>query len=272
MCDKINIIVFTCAFCIIVFISCNQGKTRHFDAPLPSQTEFETDSFRYALKTEFGMCEVYIDYPRQDGSAIAHAVADYIKSSLFENSSTQVADDPEVMVKKYCEQSIDRQKKTLEQMGIRHVDEADAPEEGMEIRKVYQSDRVVTYEVYRYSYLTNGPHGEYADYGVSFRRTDGKRIGNPVTNIDSTFYALIREGLRQYFDIATDEELQDICTVDIAEPPLPTFPPYLMGDGLRFHYSIYDVCRFDDGDPAFTIPYSRIMPYLSGEAKELLSQ
>ncbi len=262
-------ILLFCAICAMIFPCCSQRRATTA-APAPdSPGEFVTDSFSYTSKNEHGSCEVYMDYPRQDGSPIANAVTDFIRSTLFENGSTLASSDPAVMTREYCIQTLDKMGKTLEQMGIRHVHEDDAPEEGTELRMIYQSEHAVTYEVYRYSYLTNGAHGEYAEYGVTFRRSDGKRMGNIIRETDPSLHALLREGLRQYFDVDTDEELQRICTVDISEPPLPTFPPYLTGSGVRFHYSIYDVCDFDDGDPSFTIPYSRIAPYLTGEAQSL---
>ena len=39
---------------------------------------------------------------------------------------------------------------------------------------------------------------------------------------------------------------------------------------VLLHYSIYDVCGFDDGDPVITIPYSVIKPYLTKEAREMI--
>ena len=265
-----------CSFFTIVFLvaACGDRKNSQQASPSSHQqemTEFRTDSFKYATQGKQGRCEIVIDYPVQDGTPAAIAVKEYIKATLFDNSASLAPDEPDAITRAYCDQTLERLSKTLEQMGIRHVDEENMPEEGIEIRMVYQSQQVVTYEIYRYSYLTNGPHGEYSEYGVTFRRSDGKRLGSDIIRqTDEAFYAMLREGLRQYFDVTSDEQLQEICTVDVTEPPMPTFPPYLVGNGVRFHYSIYDVCEFDDGDPTFTIPYERIAPYLSEEATQLL--
>ena len=257
-----------------LFAGCSNKKNHQQTSPPSHQlemAEFRTDSFKYESQSKQGRCEIIIDYPMQDGTPAAIAVKEYIKATLFDNSASLAPDEPESITKAYCEQTLERLSKTLEQMGIKHVDEENMPEEGIEIRMVYQSQQVVTYEIYRYSYLTNGPHGEYSEYGVTFRRSDGKRLGSDIIRqTDEAFYAMLREGLRQYFDVSSDEQLQEICTVDVTEPPMPTFPPYLVGNGVRFHYSIYDVCEFDDGDPTFTIPYERIAPYLSEEATQLL--
>ena len=80
----------------------------------------------------------------------------------------------------------------------------------------------------------------------------------------------VREGLKTYFEITSDAKLEEICTTDLSLMPMPTFPPYLVRDGVRFHYSIYDICPFDWGDPVFTIPYDIMQPYLTDEAKAVL--
>lgn len=233
----------------------------------------QTDSFKYALKSEHGSCDVYIDYPTKGPTVIVSTLREFIKNTLFEDAMPDLeGDDAQEMVRKYC---VERQKnlaKTLEQMGIHHVSERDAPEEGIDIRMVCKGEKFVTYEVYRYSFITHGAHGEYSDYGVTFRISDGHRFGDDLlAKIDEDLYAHIRAGLKSYFEIADDRQLEEICTTDLSLMPMPTFPPYLVADGVRFHYSIYDICPFDWGDPAFTIPYAVIRPYLTESAKELLT-
>ena len=247
------------------------------DAAPPSLTAQEqplrTDSFKYALKSEHGSCDVYIDYPTEGPPVIVSTLREFIKATLFEDAAPDLeGDDAQEMVRKYC---MERQKnlaKTLEQMGIHHVSESDAPEEAIDIRMVCRGEKFVTYEVYRYSFITHGAHGEYSDYGVTFRISDGHRFGDDLlAKTDEDLYAHIRAGLKSYFEIADDRQLEEICTTDLSLMPMPTFPPYLVADGVRFHYSIYDICPFDWGDPAFTIPYAVIRPYLTESAKELLT-
>lgn len=251
-------------------------KTEQEAAPssLTAQEQpLQTDSFKYALKSEHGSCDVYIDYPTEGPTVIVSTLREFIKNTLFEDAMPDLeGDDAQEMVRKYC---VERQKnlaKTLEQMGIHHVSERDAPEEGIDIRMVCKGEKFVTYEVYRYSFITHGAHGEYSDYGVTFRISDGHRFGDDLlAKIDEDLYAHIRAGLKSYFEIADDRQLEEICTTDLSLMPMPTFPPYLVADGVRFHYSIYDICPFDWGDPAFTIPYAVIRPYLTESAKELLT-
>lgn len=233
---------------------------------------FATDSFKYSLRGDHCRSDVAIDYPINGPQAAVDAIRSYIKSVLFDDTPP-AADDPMQWVRDYCAASVKAQEKSLEQMGMHSVSKDEQPEEGIEIRKVWQTSRLVTYSIYRYSYFTDGAHGEYSDYGVTWRLSDGHRLNESIlTHVDERLYGYIREGLKRYFEIESDAQLQRICTVDLSLMPMPTFPPYLVENGVRFHYSIYDVCPFEWGDPAFTIPYEDMMPYLSDEAKELLKQ
>ena len=245
------------------------------DAAPPSLTAQEqplrTDSFKYALKSEHGSCDVYIDYPTEGPPVIVSTLREFIKATLFEDAAPDLeGDDAQEMVRKYC---MERQKnlaKTLEQMGIHHVSESDAPEEGIDIRMVCRGEKFVTYEVYRYSYLTNGAHGEYSDYGVTFRLRDGRRLGNIIRKVDEELYSHIIQGMKRYFKVSSDRELASICTVDLSLMPMPTFPAYLTKEGVCLHYSIYDICPFEYGDPKVTIPYEVCLPYLTEEARDLV--
>ena len=234
------------------------------------ETVLQTDSFKYALKTASGTCEVYIDYPKSGPEAAIESLRTFIRSTLFENGSDTIANDPSEWVRQYCNIRQRHLSKTLTEMGLKQVSEAYAPEEGIDIRLTCLTERFATYEVYRYSYISHGAHGEYSDYGVTFRLSDGSRLDQILNNVDETLYAHIRAGLREYFGIATDEALDDLCTADLSLLPMPTFPPYLMHDGVRLHYSIYDICTFDDGDPVVTIPYDIAWPYMTEEAKVMV--
>ena len=244
--------------------------TQKPDSSAPASKPFVTDSFKYSLTGKMGRCDIYLDYPMDGPEKVVAAIREWTKHTLFENDTANIADDPMLLVRSYCHERQEALAKSLQQMGISSVSKDQAPEEGIELRLVCSNQRFVTYEVYRYSYITHGAHGEYSDYGVTFSMADGHRLGNVVQQMDSLLYVHVREGMKTYFEITSDAKLKEICSVDLNLMPMPTFPPYLVRDGVRFHYSIYDVCPFDWGDPVFTIPYSVIRPYLTPEALEVL--
>jgi hypothetical protein len=261
----------------VCLFSCGHDKQKAMESnmvkPVPTTDTLTTDSFRYESENEYGSCEVYIDYPVSGPSKTVQSVRDFISSLLFEHHTTGVPTQPDEMVRYYCEERLSHFNKVLTQMQVGNIGRDEAPEEGIEIRLADMGARWCTFEVYRYSYLTGGAHGEYTEYGVSFRLSDGHRLTGAelLRPVDDGLYSYIKRGMREYFDVDTDEQLQAICHVDLHLRPMPTHSPYLTRKGMRFHYSIYDVCPFEWGDPSFTIPYEEIKPYLTGTALELIS-
>ena len=233
------------------------------------QPILRTDSFTFSMKGEWGSCDAYIDYPVEGPREITAALRAFVQSALFEHGTD--TDDPTEMVRRYCQQQKEAQERLLETMDLTSVKETEQPEEGIDVRRVCTTATFVTYEVYRYSYITHGAHGEYTDYGATFRISDGHRLDNVLTHVDEALYDHVRSGLKAYFEITSDQQLEEICTADLSLMPMPTFPPYLVRDGVRLHYAIFDICPFDWGDPIVTIPYEVAMPYLTEEAKALVT-
>ena len=274
-----------CLLATIVLVGCNGSSTNKQPSPgsqastlgssttRHQETAFRTDSFNMSTRCKYGTCDIHIDYPVEGPEKTVSAIRDFIKSTLFEEGGITHNDDPQTMVHDYCEESQERQRKMLNQMGIEHVSEDNAPEEGIDMRVVCITPKFVTYEIYRYSYITHGAHGEYSDYGVTFRMKDGHRFSDDLLNrVDEGLYSHIREGMKHYFGVRTDEALEAICTADLSLLPMPTFPPYLVRDGVRFHFSIYDICPFEQGDPVVTIPYEIALPYLTEAGRAMVTE
>lgn len=262
----------------VCLLSCGTGRRKSQGIPpaksQPAADTLTTDSFRYEAENEYGSVEVCIDYPMSGPPAAVESIRSFIRSQLFEHRTTDVPTHPDEMVHAYCQERLSHFDKVLNQMQIGRVVRDEAPEEGIEIRLQECGARWCTYEVYRYSYLTGGAHGEYTHYGVTFRLRDGRRLteADLLQPVGDGLYKYIKRGMREYFDVDTDEQLQDICHVDLSLRPMPSHAPFLTRQGVRFHYSIYDVCPFEWGDPSFTIPYDEIKPYLTGTALELIGK
>ena len=233
-----------------------------------SKALFATDSVRLSVKDAAGSAEVYIDYPKGNSLAAQEAKS-FIRKQLFGDKPVKTADNAEDVARKYCDLVIQNFKSSLEQVNMTGVNKENAPEEGVEIDLVYQSDKVITYESTHYAYFTGGGHGTYGTQGITIRIADGKRM-NRIIGDERGVMGLVKEGLMTYFGVNDEAALADYCTVPLDVLPLPANPPYLLEDGVRFQYNVYDICRFDDGDPWFTIPYDSILPYLTEEAKEVI--
>lgn len=236
-------------------------------AEVRASAGFAVDTVRLSMKDTAGSVEVYIDYPTGHGPADEEAKT-FIRKQLFGDKPVKTADNAEDVARQYCNLTIEGFKSSLEQVNMTGVNQENAPEEGVEIHLVYQSEKVITYEATHYAYFTGGGHGTYGTQGISIRRSDGKRLNRIISDERGVMH-LIRQGLMTYFGVNNEAALADYCTVPLEALPMPAHPPYLLEDGIRFQYNVYDICRFDDGDPWFTIPYDSIMPYLTEEAKSL---
>ena len=77
-----------------------------------------------------------------------------------------------------------------------------------------------------------------AFYAVSFDCRNPKRLGyemlRDTTASNTELYSLIKDGLKKYFEVQTDEELNEMLLSDDFNEgstnriPLPVFPPYTM--------------------------------------------
>lgn len=120
---------------------------------------------------------------------------------------------------------------------------------------------------------TGGAHGGYIIDAATFRKSDGHRMGWDFIQLDkrAQLIALLREGLRQYFEVDTDEALDeqlmlfddpDTPADESATLPLPATEPYLSGNGLNFVYQQYEIAAYAAGLPSVTIPIDKIRPLL----------
>ena len=235
--------------------SAQSQESQHSDTSQPAP--FPTDSVRQSVSSTAGSVEVYIDYPT-GADAAARTARSFIHSQLFGSKPYRAEGHPDSIARQYCELTLARFAQSLQQLHIGEVSREEAPEEGTEIRLVYESPRYITYESWHYSYFTGGGHGTYRTQGLTIRRRDGKRMTHLVED-----HAQLRRqmvyGLMEYFGVGDTITLSRYLTVPLRLLPLPSHPPYLTADGLRVQYDLYDICPMDDGAPAFTIPLDSIV-------------
>jgi hypothetical protein len=165
------------------------------------------------------------------------------------------------------------------------------------INKVADTDKFVTYmtDVHTYS---GGAHGSSSCVGITFSKATTKTLGYETVMNDKDFTTsikgqtlfndkvktkefnkLLKEGLKGYFkDVDTnlkepisDAELSDmLMDQDLSTLSLPSAPPHFTDNGLEFIYQQYEIAAYCYGMPSFCIPYDKIKPYLSDEAKTMV--
>lgn len=164
---------------------------------------------------------------------------------------------------------------------------------GTSVVKLAETETFVTFYAEQFGY-TGGAHGFATHVGKTFRKSDGKAIGYDMEYNQDSFdakmknqtlfadtkssklYALIKDGVKRYFKdcqqpIADDNELSDFLQVDdINHIPLPGNAPYLTETGVVFCYTQYEIAPYAAGMITFEVPYAKIRPFLTEEAKALL--
>ena len=138
---------------------------------------------------------------------------------------------------------------------------------------IYTTTRVITYRLQLYEY-TGGAHGLAHIVGLTLRKRDGRRIGLDVFNDrrgDSAWNQMLLDGLMQYFEVGTEDELAAVLfnPEDARLAPMPQTEPYFTADGLTFVYQSYEIAPYAAGQPTFTIPYEQLRPYFNITGRRL---
>ena len=173
-----------------------------------------------------------------------------------------------------CKAFIERQGQAYLQMDYAELksmaEEGFAPgtERDTHVSVAYEDSTCITFLVTSYTYL-GGAHGFSAVLGATFSKTDGHRMTYADLLADRSAEQLrkeIREGLKEYFMVETDEELRDNLfglqdlTMSASEYeafPLPATEPWLEKDGVHLLYQQYEIACYAAGMPAVVLKPSR---------------
>lgn len=138
---------------------------------------------------------------------------------------------------------------------------------------VWESDKALTYCIAFENFL-GGAHGEHLQSARTFRKADGKMI----QLIDSTqldkMQALMYEGLKDYLgqDITPNFNMKVSDMLFVKRISLPADHLVMRQNGLFFLYQLDEIAGYVYGMPSFTLPYDKVMPFMTAEAVELIPQ
>lgn len=147
-----------------------------------------------------------------------------------------------------------------------------------DITVLAETDRYITYHYQTYMY-GGGAHGYTTGVGFTFRKSDGRQIPLLTDTESPQLASLIKEGVRGFFSgdaekPYTDEELLEFLFAEevsaLNHIPLPANPPYLTKTGLVMLYTQYEIAPYSSGIISFEIPFDKIRPFLTPEAKALI--
>jgi len=266
------------------------------------ETTLRVDSVGAVYEDTAASAKVIIFWPVSGNEALVASIRQYICEEIA--ASITLEGKPDVVTyddgQKAADATAKHQFDDLKSMW--HQSQADnIPTDGMQysyalrIKLDEQTDRYVTYSSYYEGFL-GGAHGGVTARGLTFRKSDGKRIGyhteyNSKTEqfelkdqtlfADPTspkLYAIIKEGVRSYLQDAegstvTDQQMKEELQVsDINRIPLPSVTPVFTRQGLSFVYQQYEIAAYAMGMPNFFVGYDKIRPLLTSDAAELIEK
>lgn len=233
------------------------------------QLKFKKESKTFSVNFD-------IAFPKTDNAVLQNALAEFISEQLG-GTYTGSLNEPQKMVEYYGNQAVSNLKKELKESG----GDGSTGEycNDFDIKKLNEGKHYVTYHVQEYI-STGGAHGSTVNNDVTFRKSDGRRFGYDMMRNTSSeaFHKLLKEGVKDYFKemngvkTMSDEELQEqIITNDMVDYlPLPVTQPYFDEKGVSFTYQQYEIVCYAAGMPCFTIPYSKMRPYLTQTALKMI--
>lgn len=256
------------AFATIAFFTMCKGGEQS-----PNSQSFVTDSVKYEYKTKNVEVAIKADFPAKVNSTLSNAVCEYINETLGGSYNGNIA-KTDSMLSFYGKAQADTLTQWQKESG-----QADFQYlYNYSIAKVYETNTYVTYQS-SHNAFTGGAHGMYSESGITFRKSDGRRFDKDMfRNTESEgFHKLIKEGLKHYFaqngqKIHTDEQLKELLLTDSSVDylPLPLSAPYLTPDGVTLTYQHYEIAPYAAGILKFTVPYTKIRPYLTTTILKLI--
>ena len=125
-----------------------------------------------------------------------------------------------------------------------------------------------------YLYMGGAHGGVGGDGYLTFDKQSGALVEQFLdTACVAKIQPLLVEGLISYFsdngESMTEEALFDVLQIEGQQIPLPVLAPYPTKDGLVFIYQQYEIASYAAGMPSFTVPYDKLLPYLTPEARKI---
>ena len=110
-------------------------------------------------------------------------------------------------------------------------------------------------------------------FGVTIRKSDNRRMGWEIlrSQYNEELQKAMRQGLKDFFEVKTDEELKTMFFKEeyAYNLPMPQCPPLFTDKGIMFVYNPYEIAPYAAGMPTFTIPYDKLKNLLTVTAQRL---
>lgn len=230
-------------------------------------------------KDKSGEYKIIVDFPTSGNPILMNAIREYISESLgisyageLENNMQGSYDgdlsNGQKMIDYYFDLKYKEFKKAHDLMAENMTGDVPTFASETEIHFLYETDKFVTYEMKKYEDM-GGAHGGTFISGMTFRKSDGRRVEWDL--FTKSMQDVIKKGLKKYFEVNTDEELENSLSLENTYMlPLPATPPVFTKEGVMFTYQQYEIAAYAAGLPSFIVPYDEAKSLMNTTGKNLL--
>ena len=226
-----------------------------------------------------GEYKIVVDFPTGGNPILVNAIREYISESLgisyagemennMQGSYSGDLGDGQKMIDYYFDLKYKEFKNAHDEMAEHMQGDTPTFASETEIHYLYETDKFVTYEMKKYEDM-GGAHGGTFISGMTFRKSDGRRVDWEL--FTKSMQDVIKKGLKKYFEINTDEELENSLSLENTYMlPLPATPPVFTKEGVLFTYQQYEIAAYAAGLPSFIVPYDEAKSLMNTTGKNLL--
>lgn len=230
-------------------------------------------------KDKSGEYKIVVDFPTSGNPILVNAIREYISESLgisyagemennMQGSYSGDLGDGQKMIDYYFDLKYKEFKKAHDLMAENMTGDVPTFASETEIHFLYETDKFVTYEMKKYEDM-GGAHGGTFISGMTFRKSDGRRVEWDL--FTKSMQDVIKKGLKKYFEVNTDEELENSLSLENTYMlPLPATPPVFTKEGVLFTYQQYEIAAYAAGLPSFIVPYDEAKSLMNTTGKNLL--
>lgn len=258
---QLSVTALCCGFGILTSCSTDTKKVQE---SIPSTKD------SIVVNDEVGRIALTVEHPADTTSALSLTITEYLSETLGGTFSGSYSSPNEVMAYYHA----DTYKNMKEEYdNIKNIREGDWKLLwNATLSKQAETDKYITYSYQCENYL-GGAHGMHILAGITIRKSDCRRMGWEILRNwqNEKMQNLMRQGLKAYFNVKTDEELKPMLFKEeyIYSLPLPQCPPLFTHEGIEFVYNSYEIAPYAAGKPTFTIPYAELKDFMTVTAKQL---
>lgn len=230
-------------------------------------------------KDKSGEYIIVVDFPTSGNPILVNAIREYISESLgisyagemennMQGSYSGDLGDGQKMIDYYFDLKYKEFKNAYDEMAEHMQGNVPTYASETEIHYLYETDKFVTYEMKKYEDM-GGAHGGTFISGMTFRKSDGRRVEWDL--FTKSMQNVIKKGLKKYFEVNTDEELENSLSLENTYLlPLPATPPVFTKEGVLFTYQQYEIAAYAAGLPSFIVPYNEAKSLMNTTGNNLL--